>query len=347
MKDFKTTKLKWDELQKIRDNYIALMPELEPTANYILERLHKVKKIHSVRYRLKNPDSLVAKIIRKKLDDKRRKITIENYKNEITDLIGIRVLHLFKEDWLDIHNFIKSTWSLYEKPIAYVREGDTKEFLNKYAETNCIVKKHPFGYRSVHYLLKSSPTRKENVSELQVRTIFEEGWSEIDHTVRYPKNLSDPILVQFSKILNRLAGSADEMGSYVIFLTNELEKFSSEKKKITQQKNNLINNLKKQIEELKIDPKKKIVFENNLQNLAKISSKDFISKISQITRPYLLEFGSVPAKADIQLYHSAYDDSNKLFKPQMGISHPPIKEKDASDIKRVTRKKISKGKKKK
>jgi len=89
MKDFKATKLKWDELQKIRENYMSILPDLEPTANYIIERLHKVKKIHSVRYRLKSPDSLIAKIIRKKIGDKRRRITLDNYKSEITDLIGI------------------------------------------------------------------------------------------------------------------------------------------------------------------------------------------------------------------------------------------------------------------
>lgn len=342
LKDFKATKLKWDVLQKIRDKYVSILPELEPTANYIIERLHKVKKIHSVRYRLKSPDSLIAKIIRKKIDDKRRSITLENYKVEITDLIGIRILHLFKEDWLDIHNFITSTWSLCEKPIAYVREGDTKEFIKKYAETDCVVKTHPYGYRSVHYLLKSSPTIKENVSEIQVRTIFEEGWSEIDHTVRYPKNLSDPILVQFSKILNRLAGSADEMGSYIIFLMNELDRFSAEKKKLTQKKNNLINKFKKQIEDLKIDPKKKIVFESDLNNLFKISSEKIL-RVPKLKDKYTLDFLSLPSEPKTISQHQLFEDT---YRTNPRDNYELIDKKENSDSKILKRKKRNKSKNK-
>ncbi|OGV07268.1 MAG: hypothetical protein A2299_04370, partial [Stygiobacter sp. RIFOXYB2_FULL_37_11] len=318
--------------------------DLEPTANYIIERLHKVKKIHSVRYRLKSPDSLIAKIIRKKIGDKRRRITLDNYKSEITDLIGIRVLHLFKEDWLDIHHFIKSTWSLRERPIAYVREGDKNE---KYEKTDCDVRKHPYGYRSVHYLLKSSPTIKENFSEIQVRTIFEEGWSEIDHTVRYPRNLSDPILVQFSQILNRLAGSADEMGSYVIFLTNQLEKFSTERKSITQKKNELISKLKKQIEDLKINPRKKITFENDLQNLVKMNSRDYGLSTSKSEKDYFLEFLSLPSKSETTNQNTLFEDSNEYLH-SIGDNILQLKEKHSiSEImKKHSKEKVKPQKKK-
>ena len=50
--------------------------------------------------------------------------------------------------------------------------------------------------------------------EIQGRTLFEEGWSEIDHDIVYPYFQDDEMLTDFSTLLNRLAGMADEMSSY-------------------------------------------------------------------------------------------------------------------------------------
>ena len=46
------------------------------------------------------------------------------------------------------------------------------------------------------------------------RTLFEEGWSEIDHDIVYPYFKDDIMLNDFSTLLNRLSGMADEMSSY-------------------------------------------------------------------------------------------------------------------------------------
>ena len=50
--------------------------------------------------------------------------------------------------------------------------------------------------------------------EIQGRTLFEEGWSEIDHDIVYPYFKDDEMLKDFSTLLNRLSGMADEMSSY-------------------------------------------------------------------------------------------------------------------------------------
>ena len=42
----------------------------------------------------------------------------------------------------------------------------------------------------------------------------EEGWSEIDHDIVYPYFQDDEMLKDFSTLLNRLSGMADEMSSY-------------------------------------------------------------------------------------------------------------------------------------
>ena len=46
------------------------------------------------------------------------------------------------------------------------------------------------------------------------RTRFEEGWSEIDHDIVYKESQDDEMLRDYSKLLNRLSGFADEMSSY-------------------------------------------------------------------------------------------------------------------------------------
>lgn len=61
--------------------------------------LQQVNEVHSVRWRIKQPEHLMAKIIRKRNNgaEKYNKISVDNYQKIVTDLIGIRVLHLFKK----------------------------------------------------------------------------------------------------------------------------------------------------------------------------------------------------------------------------------------------------------
>src|SRR5579872_10304 len=209
--DFAKTGLEWPLLQRVCDRHLAMEAELRTTADYISQRLQSVPAVHSLKIRIKHPEHLIAKLIRKKLEHEDLSFDDVSYANRITDLIGIRALHLFKHEWLPIHEFVTSAWELHEEPIAYVREGDPEAVIEDLIKAKFNVQRHPFGYRSIHYVIKSSPGKTIHLAELQVRTLFEEGWSEIDHRVRYPRQSDDPYLAQFLTIFNRLAGSADEM----------------------------------------------------------------------------------------------------------------------------------------
>jgi ppGpp synthetase/RelA/SpoT-type nucleotidyltranferase len=59
--------------------------------------------------------------------------------------------------------------------------------------------------------------------EIQGRTLFEEGWSEIDHDIVYKEAEDDEMLQDYSKLLNRLSGLADEMSSYFRRLKQQRE----------------------------------------------------------------------------------------------------------------------------
>lgn len=223
---FNSTGLSWDELQKIYEDYVYLVPQLEKEAEYIVAKLIDTKCAHSVRRRVKKPKHLIEKIIRKGKKYTALGITVDNYKKIVTDLIGIRVLHLFKDEWVEIHNDIMGLWDIRETPQINIRRGDYNitELQESIADLNCEIVVREHGYRSVHYLI-SMPVTKENevLVEIQVRTVFEEAWSEIDHLMRYPYDVDNPAITEYLAIFNRIVGSADEMGT---FIKNMKSKFS-------------------------------------------------------------------------------------------------------------------------
>ncbi|MFH1898172.1 MAG: hypothetical protein ABH886_08050 [Candidatus Desantisbacteria bacterium] len=95
-----------------------------------------------------------------------------------------------------------------EKPIVYTRKGDGEIYEND--DIDDIDIKDVESYRSVHYVIKYNGY----YIEVQVRTIFEDGWGEIDHNILYPYYVDAKLLKGFSTLLSRLTGMADEMSSY-------------------------------------------------------------------------------------------------------------------------------------
>lgn len=217
-KYFESTGLDWNELVKIYDDYVNLVPHLEKVADKFTFKLIDTNGVHSVRRRVKKPSHLIEKIIRKGKKYAERNISVKNYKEIVTDLIGVRILHLFKDDWVHIHKEILKFWKVAETPQINVRPGDYNMDILKetMAHLNCdiIVREH--GYRSVHYLIQTETEAGEKLFvEMQVRTVFEEAWSEIDHIIRYPYDMDNPILSDYLSIFNRIVGSADEMGTFI------------------------------------------------------------------------------------------------------------------------------------
>ena len=238
----------WNELEKIYNDYSMYRKSYETQANLIANILREHKKVHSVKTRVKDENHLIEKIIRK-TEDRRKKygndfnFTVKNYKDEITDLVGIRVIHIFKEDWEEIHNFITKMWNVNEI-VANIRKGDnTKTF----EELGIEVCSRLSGYRSVHYLVESYPTTEKVITEVQVRTIFEEGYGEIDHQLRYSLNEIPEILEQNLMLLNRIAGSSDEMASLINLLSKNFKDIKSEYNKKIEKQNKKILELKENI----------------------------------------------------------------------------------------------------
>lgn len=218
--DYDKTGLDWKDLLQIKSDYEEYIKELKTEIEYIAKILHDFQNVHSIRYRIKEPDRLLAKIIRKKKENTRRKFTLKNYKTKITDLMGLRAIYLYKSNWMNIHESIKEQWKLNEPVIAKCKNGD--QDIKMYEEYGIKTETTKNGYRSVHYIIKHTPRRKKYLAEIQLRTIFEEGWSEIDHEIRYPFNMDNPFLNAFLDVFNKFAGGADDMASFVKLLYYKL-----------------------------------------------------------------------------------------------------------------------------
>ena len=230
--DLSEADVSFEELVLIAEDYQKNEQALRDCVkSFIDEYLYDTEKagIHSYRYRIKETDHLLEKVIRKRKEnyEKFEKLDHTNYHKFMTDLIGVRVFFLYREDWIHFHRYIVSRFEnnpelyiknrledfdedtdhyyLAEHPRAYKRAGDSKIYDGKELE---IVSDGI--YRSLHYIVKY----KGYYIEIQGRTLFEEGWGEIDHDIVYKETEDDEMLKDYSKMLNRLAGLADEMSSY-------------------------------------------------------------------------------------------------------------------------------------
>lgn len=256
-KTYRKTKLKWEDLKAIHNDFSDKVNHLNSIGLSISNALQGQTGVHSVRFRVKDPEHLIEKIIRKVAEDPKRKIDLSNYEQEITDLVGVRVIHLFKSSWQSIDQFIRHTWEFKEDPIAYFRKGDPEDVMFTFNSSKFEVKVHKAGYRSLHYVLITKPTKVEHYVELQVRTLFEEGWSEIDHKIRYPYDTNNDLINSLLMIFNRLAGSADEIGEYVKILSFTLKAKEEEYLVALSMREKEILSLKQQIESSSLKPQQK------------------------------------------------------------------------------------------
>jgi putative GTP pyrophosphokinase len=142
--------------------------------------------IHSLKWRLKDSEHLRDKLQRKL--DKGEDINGNNLFEKITDFAGIRVLHLYQNQFIHIHNAIKKfvdegEWKYVEPPIANTWDPESEKY---FQELGLKCNRRDTYYTSIHYVVKPNNERSHICCEIQVRTLFEEIWGEIDHSINYP-----------------------------------------------------------------------------------------------------------------------------------------------------------------
>ncbi|WP_242921375.1 RelA/SpoT domain-containing protein [Pontibacter liquoris] len=211
-------------LVAIYNDYRKRLPELTSIAELVAATLMKAADAHAVRYRIKDPLHLLRKIIRKKKEYPDRIIDQDNYIQWINDLVGVRVLHLYREAWVPLGRYIQQVWELKKAPMAYIHDKDGGQYLQGFVEFGCQVVAQASGYSAVHFVISTKPNKQPYFVEIQLKTLFEEGWSEIDHAIRYPNYSGNELLNSLLLILNNLTTGADNMASYIRELTYTIEK---------------------------------------------------------------------------------------------------------------------------
>jgi len=228
LKSVEEVGLNWAALVDLHDFYCNnTMGTLDLIAQQVSQKLKAIKGAYIVRYRVKDPEHVIDKIIRKAKDG--RVITKDNFLDEIDDFVGLRVLHLFKNNWEEIFAAVSKEYSAKEQPVAYHRKGDDPVFLKRCEELGLQPKERAAGYRSIHYVAIVPVLSTTFKCEIQIRTVFEDAWSEIDHLVRYPNNTGNELLNSYLMMFNRLAGCADEMGTFLMAMKSNMAQMQEER----------------------------------------------------------------------------------------------------------------------
>lgn len=180
--------------------------------------------VHSVRHRLKDIDHLLEKIDRKNADDanlapesQEGAITPDNIFSRITDIAGIRVLHLHISQFEHIHKALMAKvadgeFTLFEDPKAYTWDPESGTYFESLGLKRKLKESY---YTSIHYVLRPN-SRTHATCEVQVRTLLEEVWGEVDHTMNYPVPTIDAYCKEQIRVLARLVGAGTHLADSIM-----------------------------------------------------------------------------------------------------------------------------------
>lgn len=181
--------------------------------------------IHSIKVRVKEPSHLREKLIRKYIEVVNRgdnfDIDGSNLYERITDLVGARIIHLHTRQFYAIHNTLvklldEELYEIVEGPTAKYWDNEYKAY---FESIGISVDPNPRLYTSVHYTVK--PTRKTSRRvEIQVRTLAEELWGEVDHVLNYPNRTDSVAVSEQLLVLARVTSSCTRLVDSVFKCAN-------------------------------------------------------------------------------------------------------------------------------
>lgn len=170
-------------------------------------------KIHHLSQRTKEIDRL-----KEKIDRKSNKYSALN---EITDLTGIRIITFFAEDVDKIAELISTEFKI-----------DIENTIDKRA-----LAEDKFGYMSMHYVVSISDDRlklseykafKDLKLEIQIRSILQHGWAEIEHDLGYKGSKGIPS--EFKRDFNRVAALLETSDKEFNRLKRKLKEYNDKVK---------------------------------------------------------------------------------------------------------------------
>lgn len=176
------------------EEYRAVVGQYEDFA-LMLERLLRTLtdssaalSIHTLESRAKDVESFRGKAGKASTDNP----NLPKYPNplqEITDLAAVRIITFFLENVLAFEDLLSSQFEVIEKT----------------DKSSLLEREDRFGYHSVHYIVTLGEQRlalgeyarfRGLKAEIQVRTILQHAWAEIEHDVQYKAQSALPTQIR-------------------------------------------------------------------------------------------------------------------------------------------------------
>lgn len=157
----------------VRERYIRYAAAVESILRMALRGL----PIHNISARAKDPERFAEKAAKPDPDNPQQPKYLDPI-NQIEDLAGARVITY-------VLRTLKEVEQVVQREFEVVERSDKADQL---------LEKASVGYRSIHFVVRMRPERVklleyhefENLkAEVQVRTILQHAWAEIEHDMRY------------------------------------------------------------------------------------------------------------------------------------------------------------------
>ena len=213
------------QIRSAVEAFVAKRSDFETDATNLQNRLlahQELKKlIHSLKWRAKDPDHLRDKLERKAHaameKGQRFRITANTLFDSVPDLSGVRLLHLHMRQMEKIHPMIMRVFQDEGYVVSGKPEAKTwdPEYELMFRSLGLKVERNDSMYTSVHYIVKQNSNNRR-LCELQVRTLAEEVWGEISHTINYPHETESVACKEQLKVLARLVTGCSRLVDSIV-----------------------------------------------------------------------------------------------------------------------------------
>lgn len=198
-----------EKLRSLMSCYQCALLEVETKFRVLNEQFslqHERNPIESIKTRIKSPESIREKLVRRQLP-----MNFNSIESGIYDVAGIRVICSFIDDI-----YMLADCLLSQDDITLV---ERKDYIKNPKEN---------GYRSLH-LVVEVPIFLQNEKrlmkvEVQLRTIAMEFWANLEHKLRYKKNLPADVLELTAAELSECAEMSAKLDLKMQNVKNIIEK---------------------------------------------------------------------------------------------------------------------------
>ena len=191
--------------------YRCAIMEIETKFRVLNERFslhHDRNPIDAIQNRLKSPDSILDKMVRKNLP-----FTLEAIAENIFDIAGVRVICSFIDDI-----YMLADCLLQQDDIRLIRRKD-------YIENP-----KPNGYRSLHLIVEVpiflQDEKRLMKVEVQLRTIAMDFWASLEHQLRYKKDLPPEVIAKTEAQLYECAKLSSVLDTHMQDIKDTIESHS-------------------------------------------------------------------------------------------------------------------------